>query len=252
LAVATNAFLIHNSGEVERSMSSITGKLIATGRLLWLLIGWGTVLVGVVTLLSGGIGDGVAYVLFGGITILLARWFFNRLASEVSPAKANPGSSAASSDEDLARLYDQCSSGNFPAIANPPVNLKSDEIAHHACPVEVRQLKTETTTYRGYAGTRVKIGDLPVYLGGSVPQKVSREVLATVGKGNFVVTNKRVVLSGTKVNYSIGLDQINDLELFSDAIQIMNEGRNGGRFYMMDDPRRAAVILDILTIHHPQ
>jgi hypothetical protein len=228
-------------------MSGITRRLITTGRFGWLLIGWGMALFGVVTLLSGGIGDGIAYVLFGGITILLARWFFNRLASEVAPAKAKPGSSSASSDEDLARLYDQCSSGRFPVIDNPPVNLKAGEVAHHACPVEVRQLKTETTTYRGYAGTRVKIGDLPIYLGGSVPQKVSREVLATVGTGNFVVTNKRVVLSGTKVNYSIRLDQVNDLELFSDAIQIMNEGRYGGRFYMMDDPRRAALFLNMLV-----
>jgi hypothetical protein len=231
-------------------MSGISRKLIATGKLLWLLIGWGMVFVGVVTLLSGGIGDGISYVLFGGITILLARWFFNQLASEVSPANANPGSSSVSSDEEIKRFYDQCSSGDFPVVVNPPVNLNAGEVAHHACPVEVRQLKTETTTYRGYAGTRVKIGDLPIYLGGSAPQKVSREVLTTVGTGNFVVTNKRVVLSGTKVNYSIKLDQINDFKLFSDAVQLMNEGGYGGRFYMMDDPRRAAVIIDVLMGFH--
>ena len=117
--------------------------------------------------------------------------------------------------------------------------------------MEVRQLKTQTTTYRGYTGTRVKIGDLPIYLGGSVPQKVSREVLATVGTGNFVITNKRIVLSGTKVNYGVRLDQINDLELFSGAIQIMNEGRYGGRFYMTDDPGRAAAIIHALIGFQP-
>ena len=57
-------------------MSGITKKIIAIGKVLWLLIGWGTVFAGVVTLVSGKAGDGIAYVLFGGITILLARWFF--------------------------------------------------------------------------------------------------------------------------------------------------------------------------------
>jgi len=224
-------------------MSGIVRKIIVAGKLLWSIIGWTMLVVGVVTLVSGEVGNGVAYVLFGGITILFTRWLFRRLASE---AKPNSGLCTVSSDEDLARLYDECSSGKFPVVASPPVNLKPGEVAHHTCPVEVRQMKTETSTYRGYAGTRVKIGNLPLYLGGSVPQKVSREVLATVGTGNLVITNKRVVLSGTKVNYSIRLDRINDLQIFSDAIQIMNEGKYGGRFYMTDDPRQAAVILELL------
>jgi hypothetical protein len=227
-------------------MSGITRKLIVTGKILWMLIGGGFLLVGVIGILTGDMGNGIATAVAGVIAIWFTRWLFGRLESKVAPQGSNPGSPAASSNEDLTRLYDECSSGRFPVIANPPVNLKTGEFAHHACPVEVRQLKTETTTYRGYAGTRVKIGDLPIYLGGSVPQKVSREVLATVGTGNFVITNRRIVLSGTKVNYSIRLDQINDMELFSDAIQIMNEGRYGGRFYMMDDPRRAALFLHML------
>lgn len=59
-------------------MSGMTGKLIATGKLLWLLIGWGMVAVGVLTLLSGEVGNGIAYVLFGGVTVLLTGWFFRR------------------------------------------------------------------------------------------------------------------------------------------------------------------------------
>lgn len=228
-------------------MSDTLKKLIVANKVLWPLVIGFVVFVGVMTG-ETGIGGGVVV---GAIAILISGWFVHRLESRVSPTEVNPGPSTQSSDEDLARLYHECCSGEFPIIANPPVNLKTGELAHYACRVEVRQLKTETTTYRGYAGTRVSIGNIPIYLGGSLPQKVSQEVLATVGPGNLVVTNRRVVLSGTKVNYSIRLDQINDLKLFSDAIQIMNEGRYGGRFYMMDDPRRAAVILDIFT-NHPQ
>jgi hypothetical protein len=227
-------------------MSGITRKLIVTGKLLWMLIGGVFLLVGIIGILTGDMGNSIVIAVAGAIAMLFTRWLSRRLESKVALQGSNPGSPSASNNEDLARLYDECSSGRFPVIANPPVNLKPGEFAHHACPVEVRQLKTETTTYRGYTGTRVKIGDLPIYLGGSVPQKVSREVLSPVGTGNFVVTNKRVVLSGTKVNYSIRLHQITNVELFSDAVQIMNEGKYGGRYYMMNDPRRAAVILDQL------
>ena len=211
-------------------MSGIARKIIVVSKILWMLIGGVFVLVGIINILTGDRGNGIATVVAGSIAILFTRWLFRRLESKIVSQGTNPDLELGSSNDDLALLYDQCSSGKFPVIANPPVNLKTGEIVYHACPVEVQQLKTETTTYRGYTGTRIKIGDIPIYLGGSMPQKVSREVLTTVGTGNFVVTNKRVVLSGTKVNYSIRLDQINDLQLFSDAIQIMNEGRYGGRF----------------------
>jgi hypothetical protein len=227
-------------------MSGIVRKMNVFNRLVFSLFGGICIVWGLFAVVKRDIGPGLMAIVIGVMGVWFARWVFGRLLAEQVIKEDNPGPSAASSDEDIAHLYDECSSGNIPIIGNPPVNLKIDEIAHHACPVEVRQLKTDTATYRGYAGTRVKIGDLPIYLGGSVPQKVTREVMATVGTGNFVVTNKRVVLSGTQVNYSIKLDQISDLELFSDALQIMNEGRYGGRFYMMEDPRRAAVILEQL------
>lgn len=66
-------------------------KLMVANKVLWPLTIGVVVFVGVVTG-EMGIGGGVVV---GAIAILLARWFFNRLASEVSPAKANPGSSSA-------------------------------------------------------------------------------------------------------------------------------------------------------------
>src|SRR5208283_3552083 len=205
-------------------MSSIAHKLISFNKVLWpLTIG----LIVFFAIMTGemGIGGGIV---FGAIAILISRWFFKKLESKAFPEKANHESDTAKSDEDITHLYNEFSSGKFPLISNPPVNLKAGEVAHHVCPVEVRQLKTETKTYRGYGGTKIKIGKIPLFLGGSVPQTVSREVLTSLGTGNFVITNKRVVLSGTKVNYSIKLDQINDLKLFKEGIQIMNEGAYGG------------------------
>jgi hypothetical protein len=149
-------------------------------------------------------------------------------------------------NERLACLHEACSNGRLPVIADAPIILKRGETAHFVSRVSVVELKTETTTYRGYVGTRFKIGSLPIYLGGSAPSKVSNEVLTPVGEGHLIVTNRRVVLSGTKINYSTRLDQITNWKTFKDAIQILWEGKYGGRFYKMDDPRIPALILQTL------
>ena len=157
--------------------------------------------------------------------------------------RESSGRSQAMKDEHLARLYEACAAGNLPVVASPPVLLKRGETAHFVSAVAVIEQKTETTTYRAYAGTRVKIGSLPIYLGGSAPKKVSNEALVPMGDGWLIVTNKRVILSGTKINYSTSLDKITHCTLMRDALQILWEGRYGGRFYKMDDPRPAALIV---------
>ncbi len=159
--------------------------------------------------------------------------------------KSDDGSQAAK-DEQLACLYEACSTGNLPIISDPPVILKRGETAHFVSPVAVIEQKTDITTYRAYAGTRLKIGSLPIYLGGSAPKKVSNEALTPMGDGWLIITNRRVVVSGTKINYSTQLDRITNWKLFTDAIQILWEGRYGGRFYKMDDPRVPALILETL------
>jgi hypothetical protein len=166
--------------------------------------------------------------------------------------KESDDGSQAAKDERLACLYEACSNGNLPTISDPPVILKRGESAHFVSPVSVIEQKTEVTTYRAYAGTRLKIGSLPIYLGGSAPKKVSNEALTPMGQGHFTITNKRIVLSGTKINYSIPLDKITNWKLFKDAIQILWEGKYGGRFYKMDDPRPAALILQTLITGIPE
>ena len=137
--------------------------------------------------------------------------------------KSNDGSQAVR-DEQLTRLYEACATGSLPIITNPPIILKRGETAHFVCSVSVIEQKTEVTTYRAYAGTRLKIGSLPIYLGGSAPKKVPNEALTPMGDGSLVITNKRVILSGTKINYSTLLDKITQLNCFTDAIQILWEG----------------------------
>jgi hypothetical protein len=177
--------------------------------------------------------------------------FFGNLFNRALGKESGDGSQAAR-DEHLARLHESCSNGILPVVADTPIILKRGETAHFVSPVTVIQQKTETTTYRAYAGTRLKIGGLPVYLGGGAPKKVSNEALTPVGQGHLTITNRRVALSGTKINYSVSLDKITHWELFKDAIQILWEGKYGGRFYKLDDPRPAALILQTLIVGVPE
>jgi|GEM_PF-1766695 len=149
-------------------------------------------------------------------------------------------------ENQYSQFLEQCQKGGIPVIHAPSIVLKKSEEVYFASAVKVQQQKTRKKTHRGYAGTRVKIGKVPFYFGGSSPYTTSEEVIETVGLGDFFITNKRIILVGTKINYSINISKINGAQLFTDAVQIYNEGTNGGRFYHINDPRRAAIILEVL------
>ena len=138
---------------------------------------------------------------------------------------------------------EQLLNGQLDIISNPPVILKKGEKAYFVSPVDVREQITKTYTHRAYAGTRIKIGKIPIYLGGSTPITETGEEIIRIGTGTFVITNNRVILSGTKINYTIPLDKIIDTELFSDGLQIMYEGRYGGRFYEINESWKADMII---------
>ena len=151
---------------------------------------------------------------------------------------------------ELRVFYQECLAGRIPVLSSVSVNLKRREEAYFESEVSVVQQKTRTVTHRAYGGTRVKIGKMPIYLGGSTPVRTSHEEMVQVGQGRFILTNQRVMLVGTKINYSIPITKINDIEVFGDALQILNEGRFAGRFYFLptsDDIIRAAMIIQALT-----
>ena len=156
------------------------------------------------------------------------------------------------SEERKREFRRQCFIEGPPIVSDPKIILKKGEVAHYCSDVDVCQQKTVTKTHRLYGGTRVRLGKLPLYFGGSTPVSTSKEVMQPIGSGQMVVTNQRVVLTGTKVNYSIKLSDINDLEIswmpsedrLRGQIQIFSEGKYGGRFYQISDEEE---LLSILT-----
>lgn len=145
----------------------------------------------------------------------------------------------------LARQLEQYLYEGIPTIRSSII-LKGDEVAYYASQVEVCQQRTESKTFRTYLGSRARLFKVPIYFGASMPHKISQEVIAPLGRGEFVITNKRVVLTGPKISYSIKKEKINGMQLFSDALQIFDESSRGGRFYRVDNPREAAIILSVV------
>ena len=133
-----------------------------------------------------------------------------------------------------------------PVLEESPIILKKGEEAYYHSTVNVYQEKTVTKTNRVYGGTRIKIGSLPLYFGASTPISTSKEVLSEVGDGELVLTNQRVVIMGSKVNYSIKLSDINDFDISGDDVQIFSEGKYGGRLYSVTSAWKINAILNSL------
>ena len=142
---------------------------------------------------------------------------------------------------------DKFLSNELSPISNPPVILKKGEQAYYVSPVEVRQQRTKTDTLSIYAGTRIKIGSFPIYFGGRIPISHIEEVLETVGTGDFIITNKRIILSGTKVSYTIPIDKILATGPYDDALQILCEGQYGGRYYTISEPVKAGMLIGAIA-----
>lgn len=149
-------------------------------------------------------------------------------------------------EKKLNRFIEQCVYEGIPTLLSTPIALKKGEEAYYTSEVRVVQQKSKTRNFRGYAGTRLKIGKLPLYLGGSAPYSTKEEVMEHIGTGHLAITNRRVVLWGAKINYSIQMAQINGVETYADAVQIFNEGPKGGRYYYVKDPQRASIIIQVI------
>lgn len=136
-----------------------------------------------------------------------------------------------------------CFTGYYPVSSSDTVILKPGEVAHYHSCVRLLGLKTTKVTNRNYIGTRLSLGSLPIYLGKSMPETFTQKGLVYLGDGELVVTNRRVIVVGSENNYSVKLNDIMDIEFFSDAVQIFHEGKMGGTVYAVEEAWRLWILL---------
>ena len=81
----------------------------------------------------------------------------------------------------------------------------------------VSMIEQTTQTTRAYGGTRVKVGNMPFYFGGSAP--ITKQVLRTAAKGRLVLTDKELLFSGDARTVSADIGKLLSVESYSrDAI----------------------------------
>jgi len=137
--------------------------------------------------------------------------------------------------------------GNIQPSASVPLILEGEEKAYFAENCTIYKFDKETVNSGNVLiGSRVKIGGLPLYFGGSIPLTETHETERDLGKANFVITDRRIIVSGPKISYVIPLKSIFDIKMveliFGFATQIMYDGRYSGNIYRMENSAKCLAI----------
>ena len=137
--------------------------------------------------------------------------------------------------------------GNVKPLNNTPVILEAEEKAYYSATCTVYRYAKETVKKENiYLGSRIKIGSVPLYFGGGIPLTETHDTLNDIGSAEFVITDKRIVVSGPKASYVIPLKSIFDLKvvrtIFGFVPQIMYDGINSGNIFRLENPAKCLVI----------
>lgn len=107
--------------------------------------------------------------------------------------------------------------------------LQKNECCYSIKPVGWHEIRTITTGVR-YAGPTLRIKIMKGFyyrLGDFNTERKTQDKLVKLDDGKMYLTNKRILFSGSKKNYSIPYSRIIDFELFNDGVKIVKDsGRN--------------------------
>lgn len=140
-------------------------------------------------------------------------WFF-RIKSGSS--KASNKRIEEMSTESMKWISAVQSTGIVPTTDIGPVLIPPGEKALLACESKLSELTSDGA--RNYLGTRVKIGSMPLYLGGS--RSVSHKSYKQADSGHFVLTNKSAYFVGLRKTLSLKLQDIVAIHPTIDALVI--------------------------------
>jgi hypothetical protein len=126
------------------------------------------------------------------------------------------------------RLEDELKAGRLPIIPNSPILLGRAETCHFLQPsVAVLESKTVTVA-RGSAGVSVRYKIAPGFsVGGRVSASapVKAEQLVTISQGTFVVTNKRLVITGFNGTLEVPFSKLIDCRDGGDCLVVALKGK---------------------------
>lgn len=168
--------------------------------------------------------DGAAIIIaaiFGGASALL--WF--NLGAGGRQNRAGMKAFKALTDETQQFIRDAEKNGRFPDADPGNLMLHGTEFAVLSEASNLSALKERSVS--SGVGTRVKIGNLPIYLGQS--QSVRQSSIEDFGTGHLVLTNKRLVFNGS-TNQIMDLTDITLIESQPDVLLIVAKNGRPLRF----------------------
>lgn len=131
----------------------------------------------------------------------------------------------------------------FPAVWMEKVNSQKGEFGLIG---EIStQFETKTKSYRLGAATRVKIGKLPLYLGGS--KYFSYEDLVAAGAGDLYLSNQRIIFLSDKRSTTIALKDVIGIDAGPASITIHNSKRQKPLTFTVQNPAIWALLVKIMS-----
>lgn len=146
------------------------------------------------------------------------------------------------------RLISEIQLGNPPIISVPSMGMQKAEVAHWQEPAWLLEERVVSKTYvGGSSGVSFRLMKGVTYrVGQSRGRVVTDSAVVKVSAGSLVITNRRIVFGGNTKSFSIALDKVLDVAMFSDGLRI--SGSTGKpRTLQLASPENADIVGAVLS-----
>jgi hypothetical protein len=133
------------------------------------------------------------------------------------------------------RLFGQIEAGELPTVT-PAILLQRAEACHFvANNIVHKEMRTITkrVNYSGVSASIKIMKGVRYRIGSIAPQRVTLDVLTVVDSGSLHLTNKRILVQGTRKNTSVSLTKVIHFTVYTDGLQIQKE--TGKDLYLTGD-----------------
>lgn len=129
-------------------------------------------------------------------------------------------------------MLNELEKGYLPVIHSSAIVAQKDEIVHWQTNATLLTPKTVTTGYVGGSrGVSIRVMKGVSYRVGSSRSTPIRETITMRNPGNLVVTNKRIVFTGTGKSFSIGYKQLLSFDPYNNGIGLQ---KTNGPSYLLE------------------
>ena len=137
---------------------------------------------------------------------------------------------------DLVTFVNQLDQGtiNLTPIPNPPIILKKNETAYLVLGnMALHEPRAVRQTYGGYAGPTIRVAKGVSFRVGSVAARSeSHDELRNIDQGSLVLTNKRLIFTGSKRTVNIDLKKIIAIEAYKDGVASQRENKQKTEYFI--------------------